>query len=182
MILKSLLFTLTAKVVSALPDVFFIKPIFVKMELFCFVCACGHQIDVGGRVAGSNASDSKEVYAEGIRIPPLKLIEAGKRNETLFSIIEKNVRLPVNLFGDFRAHLTGLQTGENGIYELIQKYNSTDLKKYFKELLDHAERITRNAITKIPDGRLEISLPNSLSLAILFSSAFIFSTNSSPSP
>ena len=140
-----------------LPDIFFIKPLFVKKKLFCFVCVCGHQIDVGGRVAGSNASDSKEVYAEGIRIPPLKLIEAGKRNETLFSIIEKNVRLPVNLFGDFRAHLTGLQTGENGIYELIQKYNSTDLEKYFKELLDHAERITRNAITKIPDGNYKFT-------------------------
>ena len=135
-----------------LPDVFFIKPLFINKKLFCFICVCGHQIDVGGRVAGSNASDSREIFAEGIRIPPLKLIDAGKQNETLFSIIEKNVRLPVNLFGDFRAHLAALKTGENGIYELIQKYSAKELQRYFKELLDNAERITRNAISKIPNG------------------------------
>ena len=64
------------------------------------------------RVAGSNASDSTEIYQEGLRIPPLKLYDAGRRNETLFTLIEKNVRLPVRLFGDLRAQLAACHIAE----------------------------------------------------------------------
>ena len=61
---------------------------------------------MGGRVAGSNASDSTEIYQEGLRIPPVKMYDGGEPNETLFRIFEKNVRVPVRVMGDIRAQLS----------------------------------------------------------------------------
>ena len=73
-----------------LPDVFIFKPIFRDATtLIAWAGAVCHHTDVGGRVPGSNASDSTEIYQEGLRIPPLKLYERGERNETLFALIEK---------------------------------------------------------------------------------------------
>ena len=135
-----------------LPDFFFVKPVFHDGEVFCYACVSGHQIDVGGRVAGSNACDSTEVYAEGLRVPPLKLYERGTPNETLFGIIERNVRVPVKLLGDFRAQVASLETGERGIAELIDRYGAAGMKAHFAALLDYGEHQTRAAIAKLPAG------------------------------
>ena len=135
-----------------LPDFFFIKPVFHDGAVFCYACVAGHQVDVGGRVAGSNACDSTEVYAEGLRVPPLKLYERGTPNETLFGIIERNVRVPVKLLGDFRAQVASLDTGERGIADLIARYGAAGMKGYFSALLDYGERQTRAAIAKLPAG------------------------------
>ena len=135
-----------------LPDFFFVKPVFHDGAVFCYTCVAGHQVDVGGRVAGSNACDSTEVYAEGLRVPPLRLYAAGEPNETLFSIIERNVRVPVKLLGDFRAQVASLETGEKGIRELIERYGVDDLKGYCTALLDYGERQTRAAIAELPAG------------------------------
>ena len=135
-----------------LPDFFFVKPVFHDGAVFCYTCVSGHQIDVGGRVAGSNACDSTEVYAEGLRVPPLKLYERGTPNETLFGIIERNVRVPIKLLGDFRAQVASLETGERGIAELIGRYGAAGMKGHFAALLDYGERQTRAAIAKLPAG------------------------------
>ena len=135
-----------------LPDVFFIKPLFHEGASFCFVCVSGHQVDIGGRVAGSNACDSTEVYAEGLRIPPLKLYERGAPNQTLFSLLEKNVRVPVQLMGDFRAQVASLTAGEAGLADLIQRFGAATLRRYWAELMDYTERLTRLEIARLPDG------------------------------
>ena len=75
-----------------LPDIFIFKPIFVEGERLAFAATVCHHTDVGGRVAGLERLGSTEIYQEGLRIPPLKLYERGERNETLFALIEKNVR------------------------------------------------------------------------------------------
>ena len=75
-----------------LPDIYIVKPIYVNGERLAFGVSICHHTDVGGRVAGSNASDSTEIYQEGLRIPALKLYERGKPNDTLFALIERNVR------------------------------------------------------------------------------------------
>ena len=86
-----------------LPDIFIFKPIFWKERRVAFAATICHHADVGGRVPGSNASDSTEIYQEGLRIPAMKLYDRGARNETLWTLIEKNVRIPVQVFGDLRA-------------------------------------------------------------------------------
>jgi len=135
-----------------LPDIFVFKPLYIDDQRFAFACTVCHHTDVGGRVAGSNASDSTEIYAEGLRIPPLKFYEAGKRNETLVAFIEKNVRLPVKVLGDLRAQLAACHIAETQFKDLVAKYGAADTRYYMQETVDYAERLTRAALEKLPDG------------------------------
>jgi N-methylhydantoinase B len=135
-----------------LPDIFLFQPIYHKKQRIAFAATICHHTDVGGRVAGSNAADSTECFQEGLRIPPLKLYEAGERNESLWKIIEKNVRVPVLLQGDLRAQLSACHTGETGLIELFEAYGFSESLGYMNEVLDYTERLTRAAIGKLPDG------------------------------
>src|SRR3954447_6165059 len=135
-----------------LPDLFVFKPVFVGGALVGWASAVCHHTDVGGRVPGSNASDSTEIYQEGLRIPPLKLYERGERNETLFALIETNVRVPVKVFGDLRAQLAACHIAEQALHELAARYGEEKLAQYMTELVDYAERMTRAAISGLPDG------------------------------
>ena len=164
-----------------LPDVFIFKPIFLQSAVqgdphpnpppqageggvgvkwqnaaathpIAWAAAVCHHTDVGGRVPGSNASDSTEIYQEGLRIPPLKLYERGERNEALFALIDSNVRVPVKVFGDLRAQLAACHIAEQAIHELAARYGEARLAQYMTELVDYAERMTRAAISDLPDG------------------------------
>jgi N-methylhydantoinase B len=135
-----------------LPDIFVFKPIFWEGRRVAFAATICHHTDVGGRVAGSNASDSTEIYQEGLRIPPLKMFEAGKRNETLFAIIEKNVRLPVKVMGDLRAQLAACTIAERQFKELVRHYGPETVAHFMGEVIEYAERLTRAAIAELPDG------------------------------
>lgn len=135
-----------------LPDIFLFKPIFAGGKRVAFAATICHHTDVGGRVAGSNASDSTEIFQEGLRIPPLKLYERGTRNKTLDRIIEKNVRLPVKVFGDLRAQLAACHIAERQFLELIERYGTERVTFYMSEVIDHAERLTRMALKDLPDG------------------------------
>ncbi|MBI3964424.1 MAG: hydantoinase B/oxoprolinase family protein [Chloroflexi bacterium] len=135
-----------------LPDIFVFKPIFYQGERLAIAATICHHTDVGGRVAGSNASDSTEVYAEGLRIPVLKLYDAGRPNETLLKFIEKNVRLPVRVLGDLRAQLAACHIAEVEFLRLVDQYGASTVELYMQELLDYTERLTRAAIRELPDG------------------------------
>jgi N-methylhydantoinase B len=139
-----------------LPDLFVFKPIFAKEEdggdsPIAWAGTVCHHTDVGGRVPGSNASDSTEIYQEGLRIPPVKLYERGERNATLFALIETNVRVPVKVFGDLRAQLAACHIAEQAMIDLSRRYGAR-LPEYMTELVDYAERMTRAAIRDLPDG------------------------------
>jgi N-methylhydantoinase B len=108
-----------------LPDIFIFKPIFVGETRIAFAATICHHADVGGRVPGSNASDSTEIYQEGLRIPPLKLADRGKRNDTIWAFIERNVRVPVQVFGDLRAQLAACSIAERQFLELGRTCGST---------------------------------------------------------
>ncbi len=135
-----------------LPDIFIFKPIFVEDRRVAFAATICHHADVGGRVPGSNASDSTEIYQEGLRIPPLKLFDQGARNDTIWSIIEKNVRIPVQVFGDLRAQLAACHIAEKQFLELVDDYGEETVEHYMAEIIDYAERLTRAAVANLPDG------------------------------
>jgi N-methylhydantoinase B len=137
---------------SHLPDVFVFKPIFHAGRLLAYGAAVSHHTDVGGRVPGSNAADSTEIFQEGLRIPPLKLYDRGARNETLFSMIETNVRVPVKFFGDLRAQMAACHTCEQGLLDLAARYGEEKIQRYMMELVDYSDRMTRAAIRELPDG------------------------------
>ncbi|MBI2833337.1 MAG: hydantoinase B/oxoprolinase family protein [Acidobacteria bacterium] len=135
-----------------LPDVFILKPIFYEGERIAFATTICHQTDMGGRVAGSNASDSTEIFQEGLRIPPVKMYDAGEPNETLFRLLEKNVRLPVRVLGDMRAQLAACHIAEESFLRLLAKHGTARVKAYMEEILDYTERMTRAAVCQLPDG------------------------------
>ena len=134
------------------PDIFIFKPLYHEGERLAFAATVCHHTDVGGRVAGSNASDSTEIYAEGLRIAPLKLYDAGKLNDTIMSFIEKNVRLPVRVFGDLRAQLAACHIAEKQFAELVAKHGPAQTTAFMRETIDYAERLTRSSLEKLPDG------------------------------
>ncbi len=134
-----------------LPDIFMFKPIFAGERLLGFSVVIAHHCDVGGRVPGSNASDSTEIFQEGLRIAPMKLYERGRPNRTLFSIIEKNVRLPDLVLGDLDAQYATCNIGEREMLRLFERYDE-ELEPYFDRLIDYGEALTRKAIAAWPDG------------------------------
>src|SRR5215471_12361565 len=135
-----------------LPDIFVFKPLYHAGERIAFAATVCHHSDVGGRVAGSNASDSTEIYAEGLRIAPMKLYDAGKLNQTIMTFIEKNVRLPIQVFGDLRAQLAACHIAERRFAALVAKYGTQQTTALLRELIDYAERLTRAALRELPDG------------------------------
>jgi N-methylhydantoinase B len=135
-----------------LPDIFMFKPIFVGGKLQGFSVVIAHHCDVGGRVPGSNASDSTEIFQEGLRIPPMKLYDRGLLNETLVSIIRKNVRLPDLVVGDLEAQYATCNIGERELTRLVERYGEEELDGYFDALINYGEQLTRKAIASWPDG------------------------------
>lgn len=136
-----------------LPDIFMFKPIFHDGVLQAFAVVIAHQCDMGGRVPGSNASDSTEIYQEGLRIPPTRLYERGRPNETLFQLIEANVRLPQLVKGDLDAQLAACNIGEREFLRLVERYGERQTQAYVAELILYAERLTRQIIGGWPKGR-----------------------------
>ena len=104
-----------------LPDIFMFVPFFYEggLEGFCVVIC--HHTDVGGRVPGSNASDSTEIFQEGLRIPVVKLYEKGRMNDMLERLIGLNVRLPDRVLGDLRAQYAGAQVGVRELGKLFAR-------------------------------------------------------------
>jgi N-methylhydantoinase B len=137
-----------------LPDLFVFRPIFHEGVHAAFAAVICHHVDTGGRVPGSNAADSTEIYQEGLRIPPLRLYSKGERNETLFSLIETNVRAPTMYFGDLRAQLSACHIADRQFLELIARHGRDTVLEMLDQLVDYAERMTRAAIAKLPDGKV----------------------------
>ncbi len=135
-----------------LPDIFIFKPLFAGGIVVAYAATICHHTDVGGRVPGSNASDSTEIYAEGLRIPPLKLYERGRPNQTLHRIIEKNVRVPVRVLGDLRSQLAACEIGARGMAELIARHGADGVRALMNETMDYSERLTRHCLAELADG------------------------------
>lgn len=136
-----------------LPDIYVIKPIFVDGELEGYAATMAHHSDVGGIAPGSVAVHATEIYQEGLRIPLLKLHDAGRENATLMRVIEKNTRQPVHVLGDLRAQVSACGAGERGLTSIVQRYGAEESRRYMDELQATAERLMRAEIAALPDGR-----------------------------
>jgi N-methylhydantoinase B len=135
-----------------LPDIFMFVPFFHEGEIEGFCVVICHHTDVGGRVPGSNASDSTEIYQEGLRIPVVKLYEKGQPNDMLERLIALNVRVPDRVLGDLRAQYAASQVGVRELSRLFTRYGREAMRVYLEELLDYAERLTRAEIRGWPKG------------------------------
>lgn len=135
-----------------LPDIFILKPIFADGRLMAFAATTAHHVDVGGHVPGSNSVNSTEIFQEGLRIPPLKLVSAGQQNEAIWALIRTNVRLPVQLSGDLRAQLAACEFAQRKILALVERYGTEGSQAHMREIIDYTERLARAAVRELPDG------------------------------
>ena len=135
-----------------LPDIYVIKPLFWDGDIEGYACTMAHHSDVGGITPGSVAIHATDVFQEGLRLPFLKLYEGGQPNETLFRIIEKNTRQPIQVLGDLRAQLAACSVAERGFTALLQRYGGTEVRPYLDAVMTQAERMMREFIRNIPDG------------------------------
>ena len=142
---------------SHLNDIFMFKPVFTGGERIAVLCLILHHTDLGGRVPGGNASDSTEIFQEGLRIPPSKIYEAGKPNSTLLRVFEHNTRIPERMMGDIHAQIAALNTAEKELSALIAATQPAVVKLYMAELIDYTERLTRARIAALPDGTAEFT-------------------------
>jgi N-methylhydantoinase B len=135
-----------------LPDVYIVKPIVVKGELEGFACTLVHQIDMGGIAPGSTAVYATEIYQEGLRLPPVKMYQRGKPNDTFFRIMQLNTRIPDKLAGDMRAQIAACNSAERSFRALVERHGSEAFRGMVEELHDYAERLTRAELAALPDG------------------------------
>ena len=135
-----------------LNDVTLIYPVFHHGELVFFPAVREHWADVGGAVPGSMSGSANEIYQEGIRIPPVKLVEAGQINEAAMEILLSNMRVRDERWGDFNSGLAACRTAERRIRELIARYHIDTLLAGVRENLGRSERRMRAQIKKLPDG------------------------------
>jgi N-methylhydantoinase B len=137
---------------SHLPDVDIMAPVFYEGKLISFAIARGHHGDIGGTHAGSFAGDSTSIFQEGIRIPPIKLYEAGKLNEGARDLLLANVHIPIYTWGDLQAQIASCHVGEKRIIEMYDKYGMDVIEQAIDWSFDRSEQLMRGEIKKWPDA------------------------------
>ena len=131
-----------------LNDVCVLSPIFFKERPVAFTACVFHHSDIGGRIA----SDNREVYEEGIFIPPIKLYDAGKLNQSVLDLIRWNVRTPEEVTGDIRSQVAANHVCSQKIIEMMEDEGLDTLDELADEIISLTEKSMRSAIGKIPDG------------------------------
>ena len=139
-----------------LPDITLISPVFIQTpevseNLFGFVASRAHHADVGGMTPGSMPL-AREIYQEGLIIPPIKLVGGGVVNQAAWDLLLANVRTPEERAGDLWAQIAANQRGAQRLQELVAEHGNPTVSHYMAAMLDYTERMTRHLLENIPDG------------------------------
>jgi N-methylhydantoinase B/oxoprolinase/acetone carboxylase alpha subunit len=135
-----------------LPEYCVIKPVFSEEQLLGFVACIGHMTEVGGMAPGGFPGDATEVFQEGVRIPPVKIVDGGRDVEAVWNIIFANVRTPMVSYGDMMAMIGSLFIGEQRMLEIAEKHGIERLRVITEAIKDYSERRMRAEIAEMPDG------------------------------
>ena len=135
-----------------LPDFVAFKPIYADGVRVAISAAIVHHVDVGGGAPGSYFAGATEVFQEGLRMPPMKLVDRGKRNEPVLAMIRRNSREPDKISGDVAAQLAALDVGGRAVLRLVERYGADMTAAAMTAILDQSEAAMRAAISAMPDG------------------------------
>jgi N-methylhydantoinase B len=135
-----------------LPEHMVVKAVFNDGERVGIVACIGHMAEVGGIAPGGFPGDAREVFQEGLRIPPVKIIKDGVDDEDLWRVILANNRTPRVSHGDLRAMIGSLHVGERRLLEVVQRHGNARFREIKNALKDYSERRMRAAIGEIPNG------------------------------
>ncbi len=140
-----------------LPDITLITPVFLDLDRPAFYLANrAHHADVGGMSAGSLPL-SREIFQEGLRIPPVKIARAGELDRELLALLLANVRTPEEREGDLTAQFAANQVGERRLREILGQYGAGEVGRYCRALLDYGETMMGEVIAAIPDGSYDFT-------------------------
>src|SRR5499425_3170821 len=136
---------------SHLPDVNVVRPAFHAGRLLGYACLRAHWPDVGSATPGSYGAVT-EIYGEGLRLPPLRLVSRGSPNVDLEKVILANVRTPDERKGDLGAQLAATLRATERLKALAVRYGTDRLVAYMAEVMDYSERLMRATLADLPDG------------------------------
>jgi len=146
-----------------LPDITLVTPVFIAAdpdgragELFGFVASRAHHADIGGMSPGSMPM-SRELYQEGVIIPPLKLAKGGVINEEVLELFYRNVRTPWERRGDMDAQMAASRIGEQRLQEIIARYGSRAVQRHVEALCAYSARLSHLALAALPETEVEFT-------------------------
>ncbi len=134
-----------------LPDIMVTAPVFLRSRLVAFVACVFHHQDIGGHLG----IDNREIYEEGLQIPPCMLYRQGHENEDLLRVIGQNVRVPDLVVNDIRSQVATLHFTTARIQAFMEELGLDTLQPLADEIYDRTEAALRNSIREIPDGEYE---------------------------
>jgi N-methylhydantoinase B len=135
-----------------LPDFIMAKPVFFDGRIVAYTAVRGHYVDVGGGGPGSYSATMPDIYAEGLRIPPVRIFKEGVLNQDIVDVLLHNTRNSRERFGDLRSQFAGCVAAERRVLSFCQKYGAGTFEAAMEQMIHAAEQLTRAAIAKIPDG------------------------------
>lgn len=176
-----------------LPDLTLVMPVFLfgRAKPQFFVASRAHHADIGGALAGS-MGPAREIYQEGLRIPPVKIFHKGTVNSDVMNMVLANVRTPAERRGDLSAQIASCKLGERRLQEVTSKRGMSEVQRYARHLLDYSEKMMRSALRSLRpgvyraedfldgDGIIEERLRISVSIRIARGSAEVNFTGCSP--
>ncbi|HEU4433809.1 MAG TPA: hydantoinase B/oxoprolinase family protein [Pyrinomonadaceae bacterium] len=137
-----------------LPDVTLVMPVVSGKRILFYVANRAHHADIGGATPGSMGL-ATDIYGEGIRIPPIRLVRAGVLDRDTMRLLLANVRGNVERRGDFDAQIGSLKTGATRLLEIVERRGEREATEYAVQLIDYSARLMRHTIASIPDGVYE---------------------------
>lgn len=132
-----------------LHDVTVVSPVFLNGRLAALVGCCCHQLDIGGLGQGP---DGRSIYEEGLQIPLLKLVSAGKIDTAIMEILRQNVRTPMQVEGDVLSYIASNETGSGRLRDMMVEFGLADLDAVGDYIIDQSLKATRAQIAALPDG------------------------------
>ena len=142
----------TGGMVMHLNDIYLFKPVFVDGQLLCFAWTFIHCTDVGGYAPGSIDMRNNEVFQEGLRLRPVKLMRQGALNQELWNIFADNCRIPALNWGDITACIAALDKAECRMARLVERYSYSAVQQSIYATLDRTEQLARQVLARIPKG------------------------------
>jgi N-methylhydantoinase B len=135
-----------------LPDVTMLMPVFCDGSHIAWVGSCCHLLDVGGMTPSSFCPDASQIYQEGLRLPPLKLIDGGSMREDVWKLILTASRLPANVGLDLKAMIAANTHARKGLLRLVDRYGADEVVGTMQGMLDWSEMRLAERLSTLPDG------------------------------
>jgi N-methylhydantoinase B len=140
-----------------LPDVNLTTSVFDEGRLIGFILNIAHHADIGGMAPGSMIGGMTEIYQEGLRIPPIKLFDAGELQQDIMDLLLLNARLPEERKGDYYAQIAACRLGVRRMAEILDTHGTDAVLASFDELISRTARRTRNLVRGVKDGETSFS-------------------------